>query len=241
MRRDPLAALSWMRTQPNADDWLAQAARATHTVPPENAPDVARWFAENSAGTTAGHGDAFASVVRPWIENDAAGAVGWATSLPEGPLRTEAVKSAAVALAQSNDPEAAAWVESLVQTSPELLAAVVRDIKPQGTSPSRLGPLVVEALPELVRLAPENAVLHQAMAWHLSGMVREPHSRDHTLDAIARLPDPADQQQLLSMLAGTTKAIHPQTSRLALRLANSMPDPEAARRLAEDAVTRRLR
>lgn len=226
--RDPITALEWASRQPNPSEWLGELNWA-ESIPPSQAAAVADWIRENP--TVEGSG----SVVRAWMRVDPPSAVDWATQLPPGPLRQSAVGSAANFLSHSRLPEQRMLMKSLIQAAPEALGIIVNAVHPDQFPMPRE---VVKALPQLMAQASIYGTSH--VAGHLAHGLRSPATRDATLDAVTRLPDIRQRQELLEQMAADSHGRNEVPLAVHRRLASLMPDPEAARRFIEMETARRF-
>lgn len=236
MSRDPIAALEWVRTQPDASLWLREGTWA-EAVAPEQAPVVARWLADNGISDATPGYEATKALVKPWVQHDPAAAVAWVNSQPAGPNRVSTAAVAAYSLVdQLPGRLASRFIGSLIEGSPEALGAVVARVSSDNLS---LGESVTKALPQLMAEASSNRSLTtDRIARHLASSLQNPATRQGVLDAITSLPAASQRQLLLDEVASDPR--QNLTLRLARDLAAAMPDQVAARTLMERAVSRRL-
>jgi len=226
--RDPITALEWANHQPNPSDWLGELNWGA-SIPPSQAAAVADWIRENP------NIEGYGSLVRAWMRQDPRSAVDWVTQLPPGPLRHSAVASAAESLSHSRLPEQRVLIESMIHGAPEALGVIVNRVPP---TEFPMLTEVVKALPQLVAGASDHDT--SRVAGHLAHGIRSPATRDATLDAVSRLPDPGQRQRLLDQIAADSHGRNEIPLALHRRLASLMPDPEAARRFIEIETARRF-
>jgi len=238
LRHDSVAAMQWVASQPDASSWLrlwnekqVWGGPWPESVRPENAATLAHWLEEQGMMTRPDF-HAAGALVKPWIQHDPAAAVAWATSLADREARFLAITAAAEALNRSRMPGRDAHLDVLIQSSPDALGAVASRVDPKSLP---LGEKLADALPQLMR---SGETAGPGIAAHLAASLNEAASRQKTLQAVAALPDPAQRQQLLESMAGHLDRKSPLT--LVRQLAESMPDPEAARQFMENSLRRRM-
>jgi hypothetical protein len=242
LRREPQAALQWVSEQPNAAGWLSNPddnRRWVDSVPPEQAPALARWLSEQGllekSIDPASDLSPLASLVRPWIQHDPEGAVAWTCSLPAGPARTRAIEQAAAAISRQHGADRSALINQLLASSPDALGPVIAHVDPEVLP---LGTQVAEALPRLLDAPFGRYSLRPGIARHLATSLSHPLTRPQVVAALANLPDPAQRQELIQELGRYTESSG--SLALARDLASALPDTESARTFIEKAVSQQF-